>query len=346
MSGDREFAELLTKVFRGAATDRPEMLDAALWSTLANLGLARLTGRAAAGGSGAGWADAALLLGAAGRVGAAIPVAENDLLAGWLLERAGLDAGRDPAVLRTAAVVGVAGLGVSGPGMAGVATRVPWARAVDSLVLLWETESGWRVAEVPRRAVAVTESDNFAGEPRDAVRVDLGSLDGGGVGAEVVAEFRLRGALARSLTMVGAMERVLELVVEHTTTRTQFGRPVAGFQAVQQLVADLAAEAALARAAGEAAVDAVSRSGFGDPRAQFAVAAAKSCAGHAASLIARNAHQCLGAIGFTDEHELHRHTTRLLAWRGEFGSVRWWDERLTRAAAEGRGGGLWSLIVD
>ncbi|WP_237726935.1 acyl-CoA dehydrogenase family protein [Rhodococcus jostii] len=44
------------------------------------------------------------------------------------------------------------------------------------------------------------------------------------------------------------MERVLTLVVEHTSARAQFGRAVGKFQAVQAMVADIAAEGALARA--------------------------------------------------------------------------------------------------
>ena len=51
--------------------------------------------------------------------------------------------------------------------------------------------------------------------------------------ADVVTEFLRRGALARALAMAGTMERVLALVVEHTSARTQFGRAVGKFQAVQ-----------------------------------------------------------------------------------------------------------------
>lgn len=345
----REFERMLAQLFtaaRGSARDGvlesgPVPLDRELWSTLADLGVTRLTGPEADGGSGAGWPEAARLLIAAGAGTAAVPLAEHDLLAGWLLEVAGLSSAQaDPAAIRTAARLDADG----------TARHVPWARESDSVVALWNSRGTWRVAEIVRADVEVSPALNLAGEPRDHLRVDLAALAGAnlaGAGAPAWAprQLLLRGALARSLAMAGAMERTLELVVEHTAARVQFGRPLGKFQAVQQMVADIAAETALARAAAEAAVDIAANHGFGSPAAEFAVGAAKSCAGHAASVVVRNAHQCLGAIGFTTEHELHRHTNRLLAWRSEFGSVQHWDAELLAAASAAGEPGLWPLLT-
>lgn len=307
--------------------------DRALWSTLSGLGLTRLTAPESSGGSGGGWPEAAILMAAAGASAAPLPLAENDLLAGWLADRADLPP-TDPLTVRTAAVLN----------SAGVAHRVPWGRDADLLVLLWPQGEGYRVAPAARGDVTVTEGANLAGEPRDSVQVDPNDLDSTVVSATVARELHLRGALARALAMTGAAGRVLDIVVGHTTTRTQFGRPVAAFQAVQHLVADIAIHDALARAAAEAAVTAVVENGFDSTATEFAIAAARSCAGHAASVIVRNAHQAMGAIGFTAEHPLHRYTNRLLAWRGEFGSVRSWDDALTGAAVAAGGAGLWPLI--
>ncbi|MBS9375233.1 acyl-CoA dehydrogenase family protein [Rhodococcus sp. B50] len=329
----RDFTQMLSEVFTSGDDHRigeVVELDRALWSTLTELGLDRLTGSEESGGSGAGWREAALLLEATGGAAAAVPVAENDLLAGWLLETVGLDV--TPGV-RTAAVLDADGR----------ARHVPWARFADSIVVLWESPQGWQVAEVARGDVELVEAVNLAAEPRDHLRVDLSALSGRDVPAGVADEFRYRGALARALASAGAMDRILELVVEHTTARVQFGRPLGKFQAVQALVADLATEASLAHAAADAAVDAVLAGGFGDASTRFAIAAAASCAGHAASIVARNAHQALGAIGFTMEHELHRHANRILSWRSEFGTVSSWDAELLAAAGEA--GDVWALIT-
>lgn len=81
------------------------------------------------------------------------------------------------------------------------------------------------------------------------------------------------------------------------------------------------------------------------PASPSPVAVAMSCAGHAASVVVRNAHQVHGAIGTTLEHALHRFTKPLLAWRSEFGSVHFWDERLTKAAVEAGRDEAWALIT-
>ena len=64
------------------------------------------------------------------------------------------------------------------------------------------------------------------------------------------------------------------------------------------------------------------------------MAVARSCAGHAASVVVRNAHQVHGAIGTTREHRLHEFTRAALAWRSEFGSVQYWDDQVTDAALQ------------
>ncbi|MCX4385674.1 acyl-CoA dehydrogenase family protein [Micromonospora peucetia] len=328
---DPALVDMLDSVFaahRPARTEVAATLDVELWKLLESLGLTRLTG-AEPYGAGAGWPEAAALLAAAARHAVPLPLAEHDLLAGWLLERAGLPA---DGALRTACVLDADGR----------ARAVPWARAAARIVLLFPAADGWRVADVPAAAVAVTEADNVAGEPRDAVAVDLAGLDGTPVDADLAERLLLRGALARTVQMCGAMDRVLELCVAHTTARTQFGRPLAAFQAVQGLVADIAAESSLARVATDAAV---LRAAEGDDDGlAFAVAVARSCAGHAASVVVRNAHQVHGAIGTTLEHELHGLTRPVLAWRSEFGSLQHWDELLTRAALDAGGDGVWALI--
>uniref|UniRef100_UPI0015F11246 acyl-CoA dehydrogenase family protein n=1 Tax=Streptomyces phytophilus TaxID=722715 RepID=UPI0015F11246 len=165
---------------------------------------------------------------------------------------------------------------------------------------------------------------NLAGEPRDDLRADLSGVRGTPVLPDVAEEFLLRGALARALQMTGAMDAILDLCLDHVRTRTQFGRPLARFQAVQTLVADLAAEAALARAAATACTR-------GTP-GPFDIAVARSCTGHAATVAVRNAHQIHGAIGTTAEHTLHTLTLPLLAWRTEYGTLHDWDNHLTTTA--------------
>jgi len=145
---------------------------------------------------------------------------------------------------------------------------------------------------------------------------------------------RTRGALMRSVQMVGAIAAVRDLAIKYAGDRHQFGQPLVRFQAVQQHLAELAAESAAADAAVAAAIvrPTLTR-----------IAAAKVVAGRAAGIVARNAHQVHGAIGFTQEYPLYRLTTKLWRWRDEFGSDVEWAVELGRDLA---GRNLWQTVTN
>jgi alkylation response protein AidB-like acyl-CoA dehydrogenase len=98
--------------------------------------------------------------------------------------------------------------------------------------------------------------------------------------------------------------------------RTQFGKPVASFQAIRHKLAETLVAIEGAEATLAAATD------------DFTSLLAKAAAGHAALTAAKHCQQVLGGIGFTNEHELHRHVKRALVLDGLFGSTR----ELTREA--------------
>ncbi|TDE39234.1 acyl-CoA dehydrogenase family protein [Actinomadura sp. 6K520] len=327
----------LERLFRDVFTDwrdtRPAAtlqvsVDRDLWRTLEELGLTRLTsGEEAA----AGWVEAAALLRAAAGAAAPVPLAEHDLLAGWLLDRAGLPGS---GALRTGCLLD----------QDGSAERVPWAASADAIVVIWGEQGAWKAADVPASAAAIEPSHDLAGQPRDTVRVAVESLAGVEIGDDVVREYSLRGALARTVQITGAMDRIVELCLRHASERRQFGRPITRFQAVQHLIAEAASECALAMAATDAAVLEAASPGPDLDSLEFAVAAARSVTGHAASVVVRNAHQVHGAIGTTFEHRLHEFTKPALAWRSEFGSMHEWDARLT-ALILGSSGPAWDMAV-
>ncbi|OBF13652.1 acyl-CoA dehydrogenase family protein [Mycobacterium sp. ACS4331] len=336
---DSELAAMMNAVFAAHRESHAPAAtitrDAELWSTLAELGLVRLTGSERSGGSGAGWHEAAELTAAAARNGVRVPLAEHDLLACWLLESAGLPI--DDAV-RTVCVLDESG----------AATAVPWASTADRVVVIWRDSTATDrhlLADVNGADLRITPGTNMIGEPRDTVVADVSALSGVPVGDDIVAVLELKAALVRAIQVCAALDTVVELAVEHTSSRTQFGRPLSKFQAVQNMIADSAAEAALARATTEAALATAAATGWSAPNLEFLVAVARSCAGHASSVVVRNAHQAFGAIGTTVEHRLHEYTRAALAWRGEFGSVRQWDERVSDAALRAGGAGLWALIT-
>ncbi|MGD1349306.1 acyl-CoA dehydrogenase family protein [Mycobacterium seoulense] len=336
-SVDEALADMMGAVFAGhrekLAGETIVDRGSDLWHQLAELGLLRLTGAVEHGGSGAGWYEAAELLKAAVRSGIRIPLAEHDLLACWLLEASGLAA---DGAARTVCLVD----------KHGVATHVPWASMADRVVVVWHVDRQYRVTDVAAEMLTITRGANLIGEPRDTVAAELSGWQGTPIGAGLVSQLRLKSGLVRAIQVCAALDSILQLCIEHVTSRTQFGRPLSKFQGVQNLVSDVAAEAALARAATEAALTAGITREWSGPALEFLVAAARSCAGHATSLVVRNAHQVHGAIGTTREHRLHEFTRAALAWRSEFGSVRYWDDVVADAAMHASVGGLWSLITE
>lgn len=310
--------------------------DAELWHVLDELGLVRLTGAPDHGGSGAGWPEAAELMSAAVRHAVRVPLPEHDLLACWLLEAAGRPVDSAP---RTVCVLDDSG----------TATGVPWASTAERVVVVWSGNDGRHLlTDADVAGLRITPGTNMIGEPRDTVTVDIAALAPHAVTVDpgLVAQLHRKSALVRSIQVCAALDVIVDVVIDHSTSRSQFGRPLSKFQAVQHLVADLAAEAALARAATEAAVSTALASDWSAPNLDFLVSVARSCTGHAASVVVRSAHQALGAIGTTIEHRLHLYTRAALAWRSEYGSVRHWDEQVTRSAVAAGAARLWALITD
>jgi acyl-CoA dehydrogenase len=141
--------------------------------------------------------------------------------------------------------------------------------------------------------------------------------------------------------MRGAMQRAVDMSLTHAAERTQFGRPIGKFQAVQHMLADSAGQLVAAGALVDNAAEAWGRADFG-----LRAALAKSKAGTAAGKVAEVAHQVHAAMGFTQDHDLNFYTRRLWAWRDEFGSEAVWQERIGREICAQGGAVLWSSIID
>lgn len=245
------------------------------------------------------------------RAGSGEGLSEAERDAGWrVLEDSGLPLALTPEE--------AGGLGLSladGLELARVAGRnpVPWPLVDAMLAHRFAAESGREAGPDP-----VAELRQISGEQRTVA------------------------ALARAKQMAGALEAVLALTIAHVGERSQFGRPLAQFQAIQHSLAVLAGEVA----AGHAAADfAVQRADAGGDELALAVGIARTRIGEAASRAAAIAHQLHGAIGYTREHRLHRYTTALWRWRDHFGTQAWWSRRVGAAVlARGRDG-FWPMVT-
>jgi len=276
--------------------------DRKLWQTLGELGLADLTQSEDRGGSGACWPEAAALARALARRGCRLEVSESDLVAGWLLERAG-------APPRQALRVVL---------FDDEHTTVPTASGlVERVAVVGHDGEEYHVSDVP---VTDIGGDRDGDLHRDEDRRDRHLIT-----RETFELARTRRSLVRAIQISATLETIAELAIEYAQTREQFGRPIGQQQAVQRMIAIIAGESALARAATDAAVLAVSDDATPATQVAAMVAVARSCCGHAVDPVIRNAHQVIGAIGTTREHPLHVFTSAALALRDRDRSTREWD---------------------
>ena len=155
----------------------------------------------------------------------------------------------------------------------------------------------------------------------------------------------LMGAVARSVETAGALEAILALSLRYANERVAFERPIAKFQAIQHGLARLAGETAAAVAAAGSAADAIANAESFDDAIFLEAASAKIRSAEAAAEGAAIAHQVHGAIGFTNEHVLHRYTLRMLSWRDDFGNESHWALQLGNMAAARGAAEFWPLVA-
>ena len=136
-----------------------------------------------------------------------------------------------------------------------------------------------------------------------------------------------KGAALRCCQMVGALQEVLDMTVEYVKNRVQFGRPIGSFQAIQHYCANMATDVDGSRFI---TYQAIWRLGEG-LSSDLEVSSAKAWVSDSAQRVAATAHQCHGAIGFTQEHDLQLFTRRLKAWEVSFGDGDYHRERVAQA---------------
>jgi acyl-CoA dehydrogenase len=313
---------------------------AAAWAAIEDAGLPLALVPESAGGFGASTAEALELVRLSARHAAPIPLAET-LLANRVLAAAGLPLPGGP--LTVGPVLADDTLRLTRQAgswrLTGSARRVPWGRNATAIVLARDGNTT-HVALLPAAQALVSHGANLAGEPRDSLTFDAELLAHAvaPLPAEIDGDsLRLMGAAMRTVAIAGALERVLEMTVEHARERVQFGKSIGSFQAIQHQLAIAAGEVAAAGAAADMAIEAIDRG-----TDAFSIAAAKGRASEAAGKVVAIAQQVHGAIGVTREHALHFYTTRLLSWREEFGNESEWYRLVgNRAVAAER---LWALV--
>ncbi len=131
-------------------------------------------------------------------------------------------------------------------------------------------------------------TDNLLRRPGDGLKVALAALDGGRIGIAAQA--------------VGIGQACVDLMVAYAKERRQFNRPIAGFQAVQWMIADSQTDLDAAQLLIDRAAEMKER---GLPYTREA-SMAKLFAAEAANRIAYRAVQVHGGYGFVSECRVER----------------------------------------
>ncbi len=270
------------------------------WKQLAEMGVFSLRLPEAQGGIGLGMAEAVLVFSELGRRLVPGPLVWSQLAAGAVDGAANGDT-----------IVG--GLDDTHP--TNRPQLVEHAGVLDAFVVLGR--SG--VTQAP--ASTLTGSD-FATplDPLTPVR-HVAALPQGAVIGDALAAARWRrdGALLSAALQLGIAETTLALAVEYAKKREQFDRPIASFQAIKHLAADMHVRTEAARAAVYAAGATCDDAAIGE--AARAVSSARVVAGEAALKNARTCIQIYGGMGFTWEMPPHYFLKRALVLEHAFGTT-------------------------
>jgi alkylation response protein AidB-like acyl-CoA dehydrogenase len=296
------------------------------------------------GGTGASFADLAVVQEELGRALAPVPFFSTAVLAARILLESGAAGAWLPAMARgdivaTAALVETAG-DWSFAGLSTTARRaggrwlldgakhfVTDAAAADVLLVLAQAPEGPTLFAV-RDAERIPLDALDAARPLATVilRDTPGDVVGVPGGALPVLDRALpAAAIALAREQAAGAARCLDMAVAYAGEREQFGRPIGSFQAVKHLLADVLVDCESASAATAYASWAVDHAPDEVPALASACKAFGSDAYDAAAKANIQVH---GGIGFTWEHDAHLHLRRAAATRVLLGDPQLHRERI------------------
>lgn len=180
-----------------------------------------------------------------------------------------------------------------GPGIRGLSVLLADADTPGLQVQRLEKKMGVRSS--PTAAVvwdgAQVPAERLIGRPGKGFLIATGLFD--------------RGRLGIAACAVGLASAALDHAVAYTKTRRQFGRPVADFQGLAFMLADMSTQVAAARALVREAARTLD-SGASASAVTAAAARAKLFATDTAMRVTTDAVQALGAYGYVQDHPVER----------------------------------------
>jgi acyl-CoA dehydrogenase len=299
----------------------------ALWRAVQESGFANALVPEARGGGGLGLADALPIFLACGRHVVPVPLAHT-MVVRAVAAACDLRAPNGPA---TFAVDGLE----DGQGL--TCHRVPYGRVSEWVLLV----RGGSSALLPTSSAEVIPKGVRGNLDADLrwPRADSTSLNAQRRSPSPPLDLRTVGACLHAAQLAGAMERVLAMTVAHANARSQFGRSIGKFQAIQHQLSVMAEQVCAARMAARLGCQSASH-----VPESLKAAVAKARTSEAAVAVTAIAHAVHGAIGITEEFDLQLYTRRLHEWRLGYGSESYWNERLGEALLADRRTSIVELV--
>jgi alkylation response protein AidB-like acyl-CoA dehydrogenase len=282
-------------------TDADAAYDTDRLSAIRSMGLFGMLAPESQGGLGLGAADFAPIAEAAGYVALPEPFVEQAGIAIPLLRSLNQDRGWLAAVVEERLVA------IGSP----LDPFVLNADFADALLLPYRDE----IHLVERRDVSVQREESI--DPlRRLYRVQWEPKKTTSVGVGWTLALDL-GAIWTAGQLLGLAQRATDLAVAYAKQRTQFGKPIASYQAVKHLLADVQVKVEFARPAFHAAAAELGTGAAATARASHA----KLAAVRAAESAMRASLQVHGAMGYTWECDLHFYLKRALALTYSWGDA-------------------------
>ena len=293
-----------------------------IWNQLAQLGVLGITAPQSAGGLGMNEIDLVLIIQEAGRVALPEPIVESIAVGLPLLaecDNIGLRDHWSSSVISGESVISV-GLEHS--------PYVAHAAQADLIIIQRDNElhalQTDQVRLIPQQSVDHSRKLFSV----DYIRNNNTILAGGKEAQVLCARAFNRGALGTAAFQLGVAQAMIDLTVEYTKVREQFGKPIGTFQAIKHMMSNALLRLEFAKPVVYRAAYSLSTN---HPDSDTHVSMAKIYGDEAAYKASKACLQAHGAIGYTFEHDLHLWMKRCWSLQQAWGNAAWHRERVGKA---------------
>lgn len=294
-----------------------------IWTTIAEMGWLALLSDEDAGGLGLGMREATALCSELGRGLVPEPVI-SALFAIRLMEHAGAlpeDALTGETVMLAAwqaspiKLNATKGVVVQDSALFGTKVAVDGAMGADQFVVT--TDHG--VALVPTEAAGLTIKPQQMHDGTVCAEIDFHDVHADILPCPGIQDALDEAVLMHAGYLLGVSERAFEITLDYLRVRQQFDVAIGSFQALQHRATEIKVQLELARAAIAAAAAALDLEKE-KVTTRMAILRARHRAGSLARLVAREAIQMHGAIGYTDEADIGLFARKAMVAAGQFGA--------------------------